>query len=48
MESLQSALNFRSTNCWMASIVWKEAYYSLNFAEKYIAFLHFIFKGHLY
>jgi hypothetical protein len=48
MESLQFALNFMSTNCWMASIVWKEAYYSLNFAEKYIAFLHFIFKGHLY
>ena len=48
MESLQSALNFMSKNCWMASIVWKEAYYSFNFAEKYIKFLHFIFKGHLY
>ena len=48
MESLQSALNFMSKNCWMASIVWKEAYYSFNFAEKYIKFLHFIFNGHLY
>ena len=48
MESLQSALNFMSKHCWMASIVWKEAYYSFNFAEKYRKFLHFIFKGHLY
>ena len=46
MESLQFALNFRSKNCWMASIVWKEGYYSFNFAEKYRKFLHFIFKGH--
>jgi hypothetical protein len=32
----------------MASIVWKEGYYSFNFAEKYRKFLHFIFKGYLY
>jgi len=48
METLQSALNLMSKNCWMASIDWKEAYYSCNFAEKYRKFLRFLFKGHLY
>ena len=48
MENLASAINLMTTNCYMASIDWKDAYYSVPIAKSSQKYLQFEWKGQLY
>lgn len=48
METLQSALNLVIPGCYMASIDWKDAYYSVPIANVSQKYLKFFWKGTLY
>ena len=48
MDSLQTALNLVTKNCFMASIDWKDAYYSVPVASEYRKFLCFQWQGQLF
>ena len=48
MESIHSALNLVTPNCWMASVDLKDAYYSVKIAEKSQKYLKFTYKGTIY
>ena len=48
MDSLNTAINLMSKNCYMASIDWKDAYYSFSIATSYRKFLCFEWRGQLY
>lgn len=48
MESLHSALNLMTKDCFMASIDYKDAYYSVPIAPKYQQYLKFTWRGKLF
>ena len=48
MDSLQTAINLMSESCLMASIDWKDAYYSVPVATKFRKYLCFYWQGILY
>jgi hypothetical protein len=45
MENLNTAINLMIPNCQMASIDWKDAYYSVPIAFEHRKYLQFIWKG---
>lgn len=47
MDTIQSALNLRRPNCYMASIDLRHAYYSVPFAKEHQKYLKFKFQGNL-
>jgi hypothetical protein len=48
MENLASAINLMTENCYMASIDWKDAYYSVPIALAFQKYLRFEWDGQLY
>ena len=48
MDGLLSAINLMTPNCLMASIDWKDAYYSVPIDQKFREFLKFSWKGVFY
>ena len=48
MESLKSALNLVTKNCWMASIDLVSAYYCVPTAREHRKYLKFLWQGQLY
>ena len=48
MESLNTAINLMTPGCFMASIDWKDAYYSVPIAVEHRKYLQFIWKGQTY
>ena len=48
MDNLQTALNLITPNCYMASIDWKDAYYSVPIVKEHRKFLCFQWQGKLY
>ena len=48
MDSLQTALNLMSPGCYMASIDWKDAYYSVPIKQDYQKYLKFEWEGKMY
>ena len=48
MDSLQTAIDLMSRNCLMASIDWKDAYYSVPIAKHHQKFLQFEWEGQNY
>ena len=48
METLKSAINLMTRNCYMASIDFKDAYYSIPVYKPHRKFLRFQFQGKLY
>lgn len=47
MDSIQTALDLMSPSCYMASIDWKDAYYSVPVAEEFRKYLVFMWKNQL-
>ena len=48
METLKSALNLVTKNCWMASIDLVSAYYCVPIAREHRKYLKFLWQGQLY
>ena len=48
MDSLNTAIDLMSQNCYMASIDWKDAYYSVPIAKSFQKYLRFEWRGKLY
>ena len=48
MDNLQTAMNLMSYDCYMASIDWKDAYYSIPIAKHHRKYLCFDWRGQLY
>ena len=48
MDTLQSAINLMTPNCYMASLDWKDAYYSVPVASEFQKFLKFRWGGKLW
>ena len=48
MQGLTRALNLMTKNCYMASIDWKDAYYTVPVDRRYQKLLRFIWKGQLW
>ena len=48
MESLQTAITLMSPKCYMASIDWKDAYYSVPVATEFRKYLAFSWKGQMF
>jgi hypothetical protein len=48
METLQSALNLISENCYFASVDLRDAYYTVPLAEEYKKFFKFRWRGQLF
>ena len=48
MDTLKSAINLMTKNCYMASIDWKDAYYSVPIHKSHQRYLKFSFDGKFY
>ena len=48
MESLPTVLSLVKRNCFMASVVLKDAYYSVPIAQEHQKYLKFLWRGQLY
>lgn len=48
MDTLQSAINLMTPNCYMASLDWKDAYYSVPVDPEFQKYLKFRWRGSLY
>ena len=48
MDNLNTAIDLMSQNCFMASIDWKDAYYSVPIAKEFQKYLRFEWQGSLY
>ena len=48
MDSLNTAIDLMSQNCYMASFDWKDAYYSVPVAKSFQKYLRFEWRGKLY
>jgi hypothetical protein len=48
MENLNTALNFMTPHCYMASIDWKDAYFSVPVHKSYRKYLKFEWNNNLY
>lgn len=48
MDTLKSAINLMKPNCYMASLDWKDAYYSVPVAAEFQKYLKFKWRGSLY
>ena len=48
MDTLESAIRIIKPDCYMASIVLKDAYYTVAIAEEHQKYLKFLFDGKLY
>ena len=48
MDTLQSAINLMTPNCFMASLDWKDAYYSVPVSPEFQKYLKFRWRGTLY
>ena len=48
MDTLQTALDLMTPNCYMASVDWKEAYYSVPIAQDMRKFLAFQWEGEVF
>lgn len=48
MDTLKSAINLVTPNCFMASLDWKDAYYSVPVLPEFQKFLKFRWQGTLY
>lgn len=48
MQSLQSAINLMTAGCYMASIDWKDAYYTVPVDTRYRKYLRFVWKNRLW
>lgn len=48
MDSIQSAMDLMSPSCYMASIDWKDAYYSVPIANEFRKYLAFIWEDKMY
>ena len=48
METFSDILKLVKSNCYMASLDFKDAYYTIPVAEEYQKYLKFMWKGKLY
>ena len=48
MDTLNTIINLTSRDCYIASLVFKDAYYSIPVMKEHRKYLHFLFNGWLY